>query len=155
MECQSASLSLWHAPIYAPWQDFITVRYFRVCWFGEPHLTIGRISSLQLLLGFNSIQILLSQIWDSTNLQGVFIYFRKWMTHLCHQNLGSLFVASYKSLGCSGCIRRATTNYIYSSSSCPSPSQNQSNITTDVQSSNLSCQIHIRGPRSICIFNYL
>jgi hypothetical protein len=57
-------------------QIFITVTQLRVCWFGAPSLTRGRICRLQLLLalasavilGSESLRtrgyILLSQIWD-------------------------------------------------------------------------------------------
>jgi hypothetical protein len=52
--------------------------------------------------------ILLSQIWDSTNLEGqvpVFISPRHWVAQLYPQALGSLFIASYNSQGYGGGIR--------------------------------------------------
>jgi hypothetical protein len=83
-----------------------TVRHFRICWCRAPSLTRGWACSLQLLLFITSTvilgsesrrtydYILLSQIWDSPNLEGqvaVFIYLRNrnrnshtsmcWMSH--------------------------------------------------------------------------
>jgi hypothetical protein len=58
-------------------QIFITVRQLRICWFGAPSLTRGRVCRLQLQLALASPvifgsesrrtggHILLSQIWDS------------------------------------------------------------------------------------------
>jgi hypothetical protein len=63
-------------------QIYITVRQLRVCWCGALSLTRGRVCRLQLLLVLASTvilgseshgtrdHILLSQIWDSPNLEG-------------------------------------------------------------------------------------
>jgi hypothetical protein len=44
-------------------QIFITVRQLRVCWYGAPSLTRGRVLLLQCTM-YNIQYILLSQIWD-------------------------------------------------------------------------------------------
>jgi hypothetical protein len=79
----------------------------------------GRVCRLQLLLAFarriihgsefcgTHDHILLSQIRDSTNLEGqvsVYISRRNSVAQLYPQALSSLFVASYDSQGCSGGI---------------------------------------------------
>jgi hypothetical protein len=82
---QSASLRV-KPPSGAQDQIFITVRQLRLCWYGEPYLTRGRVCSLPLLLVFASAvilryesrgthgHILLSQIPDSPNQQGQVLY---------------------------------------------------------------------------------
>jgi hypothetical protein len=92
----------------------------RVCWCGALPLTRERVCRLQMLLvlasevilGFESRgtrdHILLSQIRDSTNLEGqvpVFISPRNRVTQLYPQALGFFFVASYDSQGYGGGIR--------------------------------------------------
>jgi hypothetical protein len=96
------------------------VRQLRVCWCGALSLTRERVCGLQLLLGFASAvilvsdsretrdHILLSQIWDSPNLEGqvpIFMSPRNRVAQLYPQALSSLFVASYYSQGYSGGIR--------------------------------------------------
>jgi hypothetical protein len=100
-------------------QIFITVRQLWVCWCGSPSLMRGWVCHLQLLLALTSAvilgsescgthdHILLSQIWDSPNLEGevpVFISPRNRVAQLCPQALGSLFITSYNSQGWGGCI---------------------------------------------------
>jgi hypothetical protein len=82
-------------------------------------LTTGWVCSLQLLLVLASAvilrsksrgthDILLSQIRDSSNLEGqvpVFISLRNRVARLYPQALGSLFVASYESQGYGGSVR--------------------------------------------------
>jgi hypothetical protein len=83
-------------------------------------LTRGRVCRLRLLLvlasavilrsesGGTHDHILLSQIWDSPNLEGqvpVFISPRDRMAQLYSQALGTLFVASHDSEGYGGGIR--------------------------------------------------
>jgi hypothetical protein len=79
-------------------------------------------------------QILLSQIPDSSNLEGqvpVFISPRKRVARLYPPALGTLFVALYDSQGYDGCIRPASTLI--------NPSLNlEPYITTDGQSANLA-----------------
>jgi hypothetical protein len=118
-DCQSASLS-WNKHPSGTNQIFITVRELRVCWCGALSLTRGQVWRLQLLLVLASAvflgsefrgtrdHILLSQIWDSSNLEGqvpVFISFRNSEVQLYPQALGSLFVASYHSQGYGGGVR--------------------------------------------------
>jgi hypothetical protein len=83
---QSASLSRCQTPIWDPQQTslifLIIFRELLVSWCGAPSLTRSRARSLQLLLGLASSVflrpesggvmtiILLSQIWDSSNLEG-------------------------------------------------------------------------------------
>jgi hypothetical protein len=94
----------------------ITVRQLRACWCGALSLTKKRVCSLKLLLvlilGSESRgtreRILLSQIWDSPNLDGqvpVFISHGSRVAQLYPQAMGSLLVASYDSQGCGGSIR--------------------------------------------------
>jgi hypothetical protein len=113
----------------------VTVRQLRVCWYGALSQTRGRVCRLQLLLALASAlilwsesrgthdHILLSQIWDSPNLEGqvpLFISPRKRVAQLYPQALGSLFV-SYGSQGCGGGIltslytgkRRQVTSVTY------------------------------------------
>jgi hypothetical protein len=52
--------------------------------------------------------ILLTQIRDTPSLEGqipVFIFLRNKVAHLYPQALGSIFVVSYDTQGCGGCIR--------------------------------------------------
>jgi hypothetical protein len=70
-------------PTGAQDQICITVRQLRICFRGAPFLTTGRVCHLQFLLAFASAvilgsefrgthdHILLSQIWDSPNLEGL------------------------------------------------------------------------------------
>jgi hypothetical protein len=100
--------------------DFYTVRQLQVCWCGVLSLTRERVCRLQLLLVLASAVILrsesrvtrdcilLSQIWDSPNLEDqvpVFISLRNRVGQLYPQALGSLFVASCDSQGYNGGIR--------------------------------------------------
>jgi hypothetical protein len=83
-------------------------------------LTRSRVCRLQLQLVLASAvilvsescgtydRILLSQIRDSSNLEGqvpIFIFPRNRVAQLYAQTLGSLFVASYDSQGCGGGVR--------------------------------------------------
>jgi hypothetical protein len=74
-------------------QIFIIVRQLRVCWFGAPSLTRGRVYSLQLLLVLASVVIFGS---ESHRTDGHFY---------CPRFETSLFVASYNSQGHGGGIR--------------------------------------------------
>jgi hypothetical protein len=89
-------------------QIFITVRQLRVCSCGVLSPTRGRVCHLQLLLVLASAvilgsksrgtrdHILLSQIWDSSNLEGqipVIMSPRNRMVQLYLKSLGSHFVA--------------------------------------------------------------
>jgi hypothetical protein len=82
---------------------FITVRRIRVCWCWAPSLTIGRAYSSEKLLGLvravnlgsesrrTHDHILMSQIWDSLNLEGQvskFISHRIRVAQLYPQTLG-------------------------------------------------------------------
>jgi hypothetical protein len=99
----------------------------------SPYVTFsllrGWVRRLQLLLALASAvilrseshgthnHILLSQIWDHTNLEcqvPIFISSRNRVTRLCPQALGSLFVASYDSQGYGGNIwtRLHTKQYL-------------------------------------------
>jgi hypothetical protein len=85
-------------------QIFITVGRLRVCWYGAPSLTRERICILQLLLSSPAVILksesrgahdhnLLSQIWDSPNLEDqvpVFISPRNRVARLYPQALGLL-----------------------------------------------------------------
>jgi hypothetical protein len=123
-----------------PWDSRLSTN-FQVNSFGRsPYVTSsldrGCVCCLQLLLVLASAvilrfesrgihdHILLCQIRDFPNLEGqvpVFVYLRNRVVLLCHQVLGSLFVASYVSQGYGGGIRtrlhtgswsyRLTTNY--------------------------------------------
>lgn len=78
----SDNLSWCQTPIWCPWSDFNTVKQLRVCWCGAASLTRGRVCSLQWLSGLASAvihgsklrgtqdHILLTEIWDSLNLEG-------------------------------------------------------------------------------------
>jgi hypothetical protein len=112
-----------------------------------PSLTRNWVCHLQLLLAPDSAvilrfesrgthnHILLSQARDSPNLEGqvpVFIPSRYRMARLYPQALGSLFVSFYDSQGYGGGIRtRLHTR-------SPAWTRNQSYVTTDGQSANLS-----------------
>jgi hypothetical protein len=91
-----------------------------VCWCGEPSLMGGQVCHLQLLLALTSTvilgsescgtysHILLSQVWDSPNLEDqvpIYISPRDRMAQLYPQALGSLFVTSNDSQGYSGCVQ--------------------------------------------------
>jgi hypothetical protein len=119
-DSQSASLSWCWAPSGAQNQIFVTVRQLRVCWCGVPFLMRGWVCRLWLPLALTSAvilgsgsrgphdHILLSQIWDSPNLEGqdpVFISPRKRIAQLYPQALDSLFVAFYDSQVYGGGIR--------------------------------------------------
>jgi hypothetical protein len=82
---------------------FNTVRHSRVCWYGAPSLTRGRVCLLQLLLSSPAqsvsgpspsglmITIYCLRFWDSPNLEHkvpVFITPRNVMARLCPQALG-------------------------------------------------------------------
>jgi hypothetical protein len=76
------------------------------------HLQLLRVLASAVILGFEfrgtRDHILLSQIWDSHNLEGqvpIFISPRNRMSRLYPQALGSLFIASYDSQGYGGGIR--------------------------------------------------
>jgi hypothetical protein len=105
---RSASLSRYQAPIWGPRPVFVTVRQLRICWYGAPSLTRGRVCRLQLMLALSSAiilssdsrgthdHILLSQIRDSPYLEDqvpVFISPRNRVAQLYLQALGSIFVA--------------------------------------------------------------
>jgi hypothetical protein len=96
-------------PFVAYDQNFITVRRLRICWCGALSLSRELVCRLQMLLVFVSAvilgleflgtrdNILMSQIRDSTNLEGqisVFMSPRNRLVQLYPQALGSLFVAS-------------------------------------------------------------
>jgi hypothetical protein len=109
----------------APWDSQHSNFIFQLNTCGySPHVTSSLtrrwICHLQLLLILDSAvilrsesrgthdNILLSQIRDSSNLEGqvpVFISPRNRVAWLCPQALGSLFVSSYDSQGYSGVIR--------------------------------------------------
>jgi hypothetical protein len=142
-------------------QIFITVRQLRVCWCGALSLTRKRFWHLQLLLVLASAvslgsesrgtrdYILLSQIWDSPNLEGqvrVFISHRNRVAQLYPQALGSLFVASYDSQDYGGCIRtHLHTTY-----------QSQIHIATDGQSVSKSwCRALCGAHDQIYVYYYL
>jgi hypothetical protein len=96
-------------------QIFISVRQLRVSWCGVPSVMKEWVCCLQLLLAFASAvilgskscethdHILLSQVWDSPNLEGQFPVFIS-PTNRVAQALGSLFLASYDSRGSGGGI---------------------------------------------------
>jgi hypothetical protein len=101
-------------------QILVAVRQLRVCWCGASSLTREWVCRLQLLLVLASAvilgsesrgthdHILLSQIWDSPNLEGlvpVFISPRNRVALLYPQTLGSLFVSSHDSQGYGWSIR--------------------------------------------------
>jgi hypothetical protein len=101
-------------------QILVTVRQLRISWCGALSLTRERVCRLQLLLVLARAvilgsearctrdHILLSQIWDSTNLEGqvpVFISHRNVLAQLYLQALGSIFVTSYDSQCYGGGIR--------------------------------------------------
>jgi hypothetical protein len=115
-------------------QIFVTDRQLRVCSYGEPSLTRGRVCRLQLLLVLASAvnlwykfrgthdHILLSHIRDSPNLEGqvpVFISPSDSVAQLYPQALGSLFIASYDSQGYGGGIRTRLHADIMHCSNCP------------------------------------
>jgi hypothetical protein len=106
-------------PHLGPKQIFVTVRQLQVCWCGVLSLMRGWVCHLQLLLGLASTvilgskscgthdHILLSQIWDSLNLDDqvpVFTTPRNRVAHLYPQAPGSLFITSYDSQGYGGGI---------------------------------------------------
>jgi hypothetical protein len=86
---QTASLSWCQSPVWGPRPDFLLLSdSWGVCWCGVPSLTRGRVCNLQFPLALTSAvilgsqscgtydHILLSQIRDSTNLEGENSVFR-------------------------------------------------------------------------------
>jgi hypothetical protein len=85
-DSQSASLSWCQAHSGAQVQIFVTVRQLRICWYGVPSPTRGRVCRLQLLLADNNAvllrsdscaahdHMLLSQIRGSPNLESQIPY---------------------------------------------------------------------------------
>jgi hypothetical protein len=89
---QSASLSWYQAPIWGLWPDFYYYQTIAGFWYGAPTLTRGRVCLLQCAM-YNIEYILLSQIWDSPNLEDqvpVFISPRNRVARLYPQALGWL-----------------------------------------------------------------
>jgi hypothetical protein len=98
----------------------ISFRQFHVCYFVAPSLKRGRVCNLlyncfwdlpeQSLLGGSPAELtamFYCLIWGSPNLEGqvpIFISPRNRVAQLYSRALGSLYVASYDSLGCGGGI---------------------------------------------------
>jgi hypothetical protein len=99
------------SPSWGPRPVFNPVGQLRICWCGTPYLMRGWVYRLQLFVLASAVilesesrgtydHILLSQIWNSPNLEGqvsVFISPRNRVAQLYFQALGSLFSVSYNS----------------------------------------------------------
>jgi hypothetical protein len=86
---QSASLSWYQAPIWGLWPNVYYCQTIEGFWYGAPSLTRGQVCLLQCTM-FNIQYILLSQSWDSPNLEDqvpVFISPRKRVARLYPQAL--------------------------------------------------------------------